>query len=190
MQNTTFDASNIRILQNNFYANVNKNIIFKTTQKDLCAKYVEQQFDIKLLLEKTIFAIPNTNRVFFDYVLFKTYGNSNNFNIIVDYILCMFSDSINKYGNFECHINMQGFTITAAQRYKELICLFCQKCLQHNTQFARCLNFLYIYNPPSVISSISTLFSPFIDDVVKSKIILKSKGESINTISKIEVKTT
>jgi hypothetical protein len=176
--NLRLDISNIRNAQDNYYSNTPKKWIFKTAQKNQCATHVAQQFDINLLLEKTISVVADTNRVMFDYVLFKTYGNPNNFGAVVDYILRMFTECINKYGDFECHINMQGFTITAAQRYKELICLFCQKCLQHNTQFARCLKSLYLYNPPSVINGISKLFSPFIDEVVRSKIKLVPREDS------------
>ena len=165
-------------IQNEYYHENGKNTFFKKTQKLDCAEYISNQFDITLLIQQTMFIIPNTNIVFFDYTIFKQYANPNNYEIIVNNVLTLFTQCIDTYGSFEAHIQLSGFTISSTERYKSVIQSFCQKCLNSSTKYCNLLTYMYIYNTPSMIDNITTFLKPFISPVVYGKIIKYNKTES------------
>jgi hypothetical protein len=157
--------------QNTFYQEQGgKSWFQKDKQKINCALAITQSIPLNDLLEKTFSIIENTNKVMIDYPLFKTFANPNNYNEINTYILKLFTQCIDTYGSFEVHVNLKSFTITAAQRYRDMICQFCRECLDNETRFTTTMTSFTIYNCPKMFDSISALFSGFIDDQIRSKI--------------------
>ena len=165
-------------LQNDYYTRKPKNIFLKNTSKIDCATVVSQNINIDEMIRKTVFIIPETNIVYFDYCNFKLFANPNIYTKIVDYILQLFISCIDKYGSFEAHLNLKTFSVSAAQRYKSIIEIFCSKCLQNNTQISLKLDKFFIYNIPSIFDSIAAIFSVFIDNNVRNKIIICTKEQS------------
>lgn len=163
-----------------------KNLVFKKSQKLECASHISTNFDIQLLLNKTIYIIENTNKIFIDYTVFKLYGNPNNYKIIIDRLFSLFLEVINAYGNYECHINLNTFTITAAERYKQIIEMFCGECLQNTTtKYALYLSKMHIYNSPNMLDNISKIFMHYIEPSVRTKIEIYNKIESNEKIKYI-----
>ena len=72
----------------------------------------------------------------------------------------------------ELYINMNTFTITAANRYKELIQMFCEKALQTNSVYHTNLQTIYLYKYPAIIPVLSKLFSTFVDSNAREKVIM------------------
>ena len=93
-------------------------VLFKSSHKLNCATKVTETFDIMELIQKTIYIIPSTNKIFVDYLVYKLYANPSVYHSIVDYTISLFSQCISLYGNFECHIHLKSFTITSAHRYR------------------------------------------------------------------------
>jgi len=167
--------------QNTYYSQSGgKNVLFKKTQKFDCASQISSNFDIQTLLNKTIYIIENTNKIFIDYTVFKLYGNPNNYKLIIDRVFLLFLETIQKYGNFECHINLNTFTMTAAERYKKIIEIFCCECLQNrdNTKYALYLSKMYIYNAPNMLDTIAKIFMHLIEPSVRTKIEIYNKTDS------------
>jgi hypothetical protein len=164
--------------QTDFYNENGKNTFYKKAQKLECAEFISSRFDINQLIQQTMFIIPNTNIVYFDYTVFKQYANPSNYEIIVNEVLALFTQCIEKYGSFEAHIQLAGFTISSTERYKTVIQSFCQKCLQSTTKYCNLLTYMYIYNTPLMIDNITTFLKPFISPVVYGKIIKYNKTES------------
>lgn len=120
---------------------------------------------------KAIFVRKSTNSIFFDYPTFKTFARSEEIHsAFTEYILTLIRECIDKYGSFEMHMNLKSFSITAAQRYSNIIRMFCNRCLQCNTEFSKLLTKMYLYNSPRILGSISAIFIGFLDDHVRSKI--------------------
>ncbi len=166
-------------IKTDFYTAETKNTFFKNGQKAKCAEQITSQINIYDLLKCTVYIIPNTNRVYLDYPLLKQYANSNNYEEVVSYVIAVLEQCTKIYGEYEMHIDLKGFTITAAERYKLGIQLFCNKCCaQTETQFANLLKHMYIYNTPSVIETITRLFAPFMDPSIPKKLVYISKTDS------------
>jgi len=185
MEKSEFNKS-VDDLQKNYYEENGKSILFKNSQKTKCAEYLTSHIDISVLLKNTAFIIPNTNKVLLDYTIFKTYAHESIYEMVIQYILNLFSNCIDKYGSFDAQINLKSFTISAAQRYCDVIKLFCSKCLQSNTRYASHINKLVIYNTPSMIDTISKMFRPFINDNVRSRIELKNADQSTEMLQILE----
>jgi hypothetical protein len=177
----------IEKFQNTYYSQGGgKNTIFKKSQKIECASQISSNFDIQLLLNKTIYLIQNTNKIFIDYTVFKLYGNPSNYKLIIDRLFTLFLETINTYGEYECHINLNTFTISAAERYKQVIEMFCSECLQNKTtRYSLFLSKMHIYNSPSMLENIAKLFAAYIEPSVRTKIEIHNKSDSNEKINYI-----
>jgi hypothetical protein len=167
-------------LQEQYYEENAKthNFLYKNKQKIECATAISSQFNLEQLLNHTSYIIPNTNKVFFDYTVFKTYATPELYKTIVDWTTNLFEICIQQYGNYEAHINLLSLTITATDRYKQVFPILVQNSLVRQNKYAHLLTHFYMYNPPNVFDTIIKICSPFIDSTVRQKIILISKSES------------
>ena len=175
----------IEELTNQYYSDNKKNTFFKSSQKMECATTVTNEIGIDALIQKTIYIIPNTNCVFMDYTIFKTYATPDNYNKIVGYILSLFDYCIANYGEYYAHVNLDSFTISAAERYKNLIECFLTNCMSSESQYSFKLKHMLIYNTPNTFNNISKLLMPFIDPLVRQKIMFYDKKCSGELITKL-----
>lgn len=159
-----------------YYEQNPKALIFKQNQKLECAAAVSQNISLDVLFKETILIVPNTNRIYLNYAIFKTFAHPLIYDQLVDYIIGLFNRCIQENGNFELNINLQSFTITAAQRYKEIARIFCNRCLARDSSYSACLVGLHIYNCPRMVDTLANLFSTFVDDTVRAKVVLHSEG--------------
>jgi len=160
----------IQALQDQFYSKNSKNLFIKKAQKHECATHVTQHIDIAVLLEKT-FTIKE-NSIYFEYQMLKTFTHPSNYEQIISYINDLAKVCVRTHETFDLHINVTSFTITAAQRNKELIQLFCNSCLQTDAPFYNNLNKLYLHNCPSMIQTLHSLFGGFVDKNAKNKLVI------------------
>jgi hypothetical protein len=178
-ENTTVLEHKISSVQDQYYETHSKAMFFKQNQKMECAAAVSQNISLDELFQKTIIAIPSTNSIYFDYLIFKTYANTLIYDQMVDYIMKLFDQVIRDYGSFQLHINLQSFTMTAAQRYKDIARIFCGRCLAKDSSYSRHVVGLHIYHCPRMIDSLSNLFSTFVDENVRAKVVLHQGGFQI-----------
>lgn len=183
--NTTSKLQEIESIKNDFYNENSKKTFFNKSQKFDCANTVCQRIDIDDLLYHTSWIIPNTNKVYFDYTVFKQYASPENFILVVNDILAKCLDCSNQYQYFEVHVNLSSFTMTAAERYKSIIELFCNECFRRDTRFTEKLISMNIYNIPTMIENISRILLPLIPPEVRPKIRLFSKQESSDLLYKL-----
>jgi hypothetical protein len=176
----------VKDVQTNFYSNTKKNIFFKNKQKFDCASTVCENIPITTLMSNTIYIIPDTHNVFVDYTIFKLFANPDNFATIVDNIIDNFSMCIDAHSFLQLHINLDSFTVSALERYKELIKLFCNKCLSSSTRYSSKIEKVYIYNPPKTFDSIVTTLKPFIDPNVYGKIVICDDEQSKNVVASFQ----
>lgn len=176
---------------NDYYLNNRKGVLFKKIQKIDLAKSIANQFDLKTLITNSIYIIPNTNSIFLDYTILKLYMHVDNYNVLIDYFLFLLDDIIQKYKTYNIHINLDTFTISAAERYKPLLELYNEKCLTlsinkyENEMYANLVDNLYIYNTPNIIDTIIMLFKPFITHDMNTKIHYETKQNSPKLLEKL-----
>jgi hypothetical protein len=176
----------IEKVQESFYDSNGKNRLFKKSQKIDCAKEVSRQINIDDVLNMTVYILPGTNKVVFYYSVFKLYANPDNYDLIISYILRRYDEVLNNNNNtFEIHMSLDTFSVSAAERYKEIIRMFCEKCMNASTNYSTSMTKLYVYNSPAVMDPIMTIIKPFIDPSVKDKIVFYSKSESTSLLQKL-----
>jgi hypothetical protein len=185
-QNETEEEIKSRIcdVRSAFYSTHVRNIIFKNSQKIECAEQVSQNIDIELLIKNTVFIVTDTNKIFFNYSMFKNYANPSVYVIMIKYILTLFDVCVQKYNKFQIHVDLNTFSMSAAHRYKGAIEMFCSEFMssKNKTAIYEHLDKFYLYNTPSMIDNISMVLSPFINDHVRSKIEYVSKRDSITAL--------
>ena len=187
-----YDGNNATInqiqrVQSDFYEQTPKNVFFKTDQKFKCAQTVSSQINIDQLIHHTTWIIPGTNKVFFDYLVFKTYACPANFYFVVDKIVALCADCSNTWGSFEFHLNMDTFSISAVERYKSAIVLFSEECMRRNTGFVQTNSGMYLYNIPRVMDQVARMLKPIIDPGIYAKFVLLDKKDSLERLRQLFV---
>lgn len=162
----------LRSMKSKYYSENRTNRLFKNSQKLACAKDITMQLDIEPLLNKTINIAENTNQIHADYTIFKLFANPSVYAAIIDHIDKLIVVCVKEHNSFELHINMNTFTITAAHRHSQLIRALCETTLQKGSLSQTNLHHIYLYNYPSIIQNIIKLFSGFVDDSTREKVIL------------------
>lgn len=173
-------------IQENFYTKNKKNNFFKKSQKIDCAKEICKKIDINEMIAESICVINQTNKIYIDYPIFKLYANPDNFDIIITHIIDTCRYLITYYKNFEVYINLQGLTVSAVERYKDIIKKYVSCCLNENTDFALLMTKLHILNSPSVIEMIVKIVKPMIDPNVVEKVCFYKKEESLQIIKNLK----
>lgn len=168
-----------------YYESNKKNSLFKEKQKAELTNQITTNFDMQKLMDATTIIIPNTNKVYINYEIFKLYANESNFQVIINDILTKFTACVQQYSNFECHLNIAGFTTTAAQRYQGAVKLFCDACLTTKTDHTTDMTTLYIYNTPHVFDAIRKMLNPFIHEEIKKKLTTISKKDSAEKLQEL-----
>lgn len=168
----------IETIKDEFYSESGKNRFFKNSQKYDCAKKIVSKISLDVLLNRTCLIIDDANCVHIDYPIMKTYASPEIFELIAEYIFDKFEYLETTYPTFEVALNLDGFSVSAAERYKILIEIFYRKCFQRNTGFSLVVTQFVVYNAPSVIDTIKHIVPPFIEDHMKHKLFIVPKKES------------
>lgn len=165
--------SRIQKTQNEFYNNQAKKNIFKQAQKSECANYVTTNIQLENLIESTAFIVPNTNIVYFNYLVFKTYGNPENAKPLYSYIIALIETILSTYDSYEFHVNLKSFSVSACQRYYSMIV----SSIDSNTIFTEKLNKLVLYHTPFIIDQITGLLYNSIKPFIHKTEYVKEKSE-------------
>jgi len=177
--------NNIEQFKHTYYSDNKKNLFFKKNQKMELASKISEQFDIDILIQQTIHIVRDTNCIYINYPLFKIFANPDNYRKIIDHVLACLKNCLEKYGEFECHFNLSSFTISAAERYKDIIEMFCKECLKGETRYGPKVTKLYIYHSPGMIENLTNIFLHLIDPHVRTRIVLCGKEDSDTLINKL-----
>ena len=182
--NNTKLLESIKNLQDNFYSKSKKNILFKKSQKNNCTKIIADNISLDQLLTKTVFIVPNTNSIYIDYIIFKSYASSDNYQLIIDRFIELIITVINQFGYFELHLDLKSFSITAAERYHHVFEMYYNSCCKHGLQYEeRQLSKINIYHTPSIVNMLSKLIIKYTDPSIKNKIIYYSNEDSEKQIN-------
>lgn len=164
--------------KNEYYKSEKKNMFVKKNQKLNFAKKMSETFNLEDMIQRTVFIIPGTNKICFDYTVFKLYACPDNYEKIMDYVIGLYEFTLLQYPNFEANIILETFTISAAERYKHAIHQFCNKCMTFKSEHGKLITAINIYYTPSMIDTISALLKPFVDKDVVKMVVFFSKEES------------
>jgi hypothetical protein len=185
MDNTNELLEKINNLRQSYYDENDKKYFFKKKQKLDCAFIITTNVDIQQLLDATVFIIPNTSHIFFNYPTFKTFAHPGIYNAIVEHAMNKLNTCIDKYGSYEMHLNLDTFSISAVERYYEGIRLYCNECLKSKCEYYKKITNMHMYNIPSLFDSIAKLLEGFIHPDIKAKIVKYTRDDSIIVIPQL-----
>jgi len=181
MSNTKI-FEDISKIQQEFYSNQRKNIFMKSGQKNECASMVSQSLDLNHLLENTFFIIKDTNHVYIDYTLFKTYAAPENYEAILSYISnivhYLVSSTVVTPQTFHLHINLNTFTVSAFERYNKFLQVFFESYLRTNPAIMALFESINVYHTPSAMKMIAAMFTRLYNQQLKASVVYYDKDES------------
>ena len=169
--------------QSVYYENNRKKSVFKYKQKMECAQQVTNDFDVKKMIDCTAFIVPNKNAIYFNYLVFKLYGNDSNQRELYESFKGLIQQILEKFDTFEVHVNLKSFTISACQRYYNLI----TSSFNENTLFTDKLSKMVIYNTPTIVNQITSLLYTTVKDVLpKTEYYYKNSDTKIKELFDFE----
>jgi hypothetical protein len=121
-------------------------------------------FQFNFLLMNTIYILPVTNsqgnksvsnRLFIDFVNFRKFVNRSNFDAVVNYFIEAIVRILEEHETFELHVNLKSFSVTATEKYKNIVLLFYEK---YQTNYVNRIDSVYIYNTPHIFDTIKSIF--------------------------------
>ena len=175
----------IKALQEQFYEKNDKKRIFKKNQKYECATSIQQSIPVSTMLEHSIYILPNTNKIIFNYTIFKTFMNPDVFQPFVVRAFNLCNETITNNGTFCVHLNIQGSTISGFQRFKPIIELFLKKVDELNFDYKQYLEHASFYYPPSIMTNLLSLLYPMLEKEVMAKLIVINKETSETEWNKV-----
>ena len=78
------------------------------------------------------------------------------------------------------HVNINGFTVTSAERYKDFIKMYFERTQKAEFDITQMTNKIYIYYTPSIITQLTKMLQSFILPEIKEKVVYISKKDSEN----------
>jgi len=165
---------NIAILQQQYYSENQKNLFVKKQQKHDCATSITKSIGLDELLSQSIVAFDGF-KIFVDYTILKTFMCPANYVVVVDYLMNMINTIVRTNGKFHLHVNLNSLTISAIERYRELIMSISKRCIDNELE--QYLDVFHMHNSPSFLTSTSNLLAPFMPDTVRKKIKFIHKNE-------------
>lgn len=141
---------------NSFFSNMNKK---KQEQSSIL-----DTFQFNYLLTNTVFILPLSkpsetnisNKIFIDFLNFKKFVTNENFDYVVTYFISLIVEILQIYETFELHVNLNSFTISACEKYKDIVLLFYEK---FQVNYINRIDSLYVYNTPHIFETIRTIFT-------------------------------
>ncbi len=161
----------INALKINYYANNNKNVLFKKQQKFDLAHNIMQSIDIDTLFRSIVQVTDGTMRV--NYSVFKTVINPNLYESLIWYIFTVSDTLVQQQGTYQVLLDLKGLTMTGVERYKEFVSMLSQAGQTHGKNYLEHIDKIYIENPPFMIASIGQVLLPLVDKSVKGKIVMR-----------------
>lgn len=165
-------------IKDEYYSKNDKNKFFKNTQKYNCAKNITENHSLEELMNCTIYNIPDTNVLFVDYNLFKLFIHPEIFDFVISYFFNVLKNIIEKQGNYELHIDLNSFTVSAANRYKYILDFYLNEATKPQSIFLTYMIKMNIYNIPNSFENYSMIFKNFANTPLTEKVYSYSKEES------------
>ena len=177
-------------LREKYYSTETKNVFVRKSEKDACAQNIASQIPIEDLTAQSFFALPNNPSHFFmNYPVMKMYVNSDNYMDVCDTLIAKLRETIvgssdfserNGSSNFPqitIHVNLDGFTVSAAERYLYIFDYFSTKCIAENILLTPHVSRFVIYHTPAAMNPIMSVLKFFIEDEIMSRLEYVKKGE-------------
>jgi hypothetical protein len=161
-----------------YYSQNKKNILFKSRQKNDCAEYISNTYNIDELLSNTIYIVTGKPYLYIDYTLLKLFINENNYINVIRRYQTMFEECYITNNAIEVHLNLDTFTISAAHRYRIFIERFANECMMNGAGYSSLLSKFVIYNAPNMLDNMFGTMRHIVDQRLMSKIEIIPKKDS------------
>ena len=127
--------------------------------------HINKKTNIQGILENLIKI--NNDDIVLDYRYFKLIAIPENYNLIIETIVCKIKNYLIYNNNFIIHVYMKNITLTDVDKHYSFICKIAEL---FKTEFPDKLEKCYIYNAPFIFTHIFSSILSFIDKKTQLKI--------------------
>jgi hypothetical protein len=110
----------------------------------------------KMLVSNTIFILPNTNAIYINYSMFSTFAIPSKYDVMVFHFFNLINEVLKEFSTYQLHINLKTFTITAIEKYHNLIFLIYKKGFYD--AYINYIEAICVYHCPSVFETLKNVF--------------------------------
>lgn len=181
----------IEKIKHDYYAtHGGKNILFKNQQKKEINEEICRTLDIQRLLKESVFLMPTSPDIMIHYKYIKDFLSDSAIEPLFYHLISIYDECIAKYGEYNLHVNLNTITISALDRYKELLKKLCDKFAEKSEMtgffYSQFNKNIYFYNIPSFMNQLIVLLKPYfiVCKMNMDKIKMYSKQESVNELAK------
>jgi hypothetical protein len=176
-------------VEKNYYNdNSGKNVFFKSNQKTQIAKSIINNFELPRLLTECIYILESKNEIYINYPVLKMFIHDDIHEKIIQHILSLYNECILKHGKYSINMNLEGFSISAAERHKNAVILFSQRCFDTKEfKYVDLVEKIRIFNTPSVIDTLIKMFKPLFGKNLYKQIELYKKNESVSIMKEMGI---
>lgn len=159
---------------------------FKKSQKEACARSVSNQICEDDAIAASFFTM-NKGTFYLNYPLMKMYINNDNYMRITDKLIDAVAAVVanNHPDPVRVHINLNGFTVSAAERYKHVLEYFSRMCNERQIVLTPFIENVFTYYTPSVMSHIMDILKFFIEPEIQNRLVLIAKDQSEVALSEL-----
>ena len=167
-----------------------KNTLFKKAQKEACARSVAAQVSLEEVVSQSFFAVPGrVNSFYMNYPLMKTYVNPDNHEKLTLDLVAALRAAVDAAGGgercLEVHINLNGFTVSAAERYKYVVEFFSETCNARDVVLTPHIAQVVIYYAPAAMESILGLLRMCVQPEILQRLRLVAKEDSETALAEL-----
>lgn len=156
-------------LKNGFYDTNKKAVFSKNSQKAQLATHIVSNIELQVLLQATFKS--HENEIYINYPLFKQFAHKDIYAQIIDYLRQLIENVLKRHIEYHCHVDVTGFSVSAAQRYNDIIEMFNGMC-QNNDRFVTRLVSMHLYHLPNNMKNIYSFLHSIMDRRVIDKVII------------------
>ena len=109
------------------------------------------------------------------------FAHPSNYSHFIEHTHGLMSECVKKFRNFAVHLNINTFTISAAERHKTMFEMFNSYSERADSDFTNEVVKIYVYNTPSSIDHIYKFLVYLIEPGIRDKIVFYNKAESLLT---------
>ena len=118
------------------------------------------------ILSKLCFALDSQN-IILDYRYFKFIASVDNYDFLINYIVTVIQNVLNKHETFILHVNLDSLALLHIEKHFGFIKKISEVL---KIAFPDKLNICHVYNAPFIFSKIISILSAFVDKKTQQKI--------------------
>lgn len=138
---------------------INKIIKSSNEEHEVENAFIKDLTDVlqfKILVSNAVFILPNTNAIYINYSVFNSFAVLSKYDVALFHFFNLIDDVLKDFSTYQLHINLKTFTVSAIEKYHNLIFLIYKKGFYD--AYINYIETICVYHCPSVFETLKNVF--------------------------------